>query len=178
MPTCVSKPQTSWNSSSASIKKTAVKRQGYLPPDSCLKRNNGTFDGTYGQKESRNPCKSKDFGPWSIADSKRRTHLPPHPNQYHMVSHWNQNQHLQLNKSHEIPLRCGYDCGYASWCRCKVSHPLCENPPFCIWHIYQKLSSLFLQLLRNTSLDSSRNLVQSQFKVCPKLVQSCPCFIH
>ena len=41
------------------------------PPDSCLKRNNGTFDGTYGQKESRNPCISKDFGSWSIADSNR-----------------------------------------------------------------------------------------------------------
>ena len=73
MPTCVSKPQTSWNSSSASIKKQLSRGKAALlsPPDSCLKRNNGTFDGTYGQKESRNPCISKDFGSWSIPPRSR-----------------------------------------------------------------------------------------------------------
>ena len=139
---CLKTRQTRWRNSSARCKKRRLTRiavfRGYGKESVC-----GYGVGIQQHKKSRNPCISKDFGSWSIADSKRRTHLPPHPNQYHMVTHWNQNQHLQLNKSHGIPLRCGYNCGYASWCsskghKCNLHYTVhLSKISFCNWLLFR-----------------------------------------
>ena len=99
---CLKTRQTRWRNSSARCKKRRLTRiavfRGYGKESVC-----GYGVGIQQHKKSRNPCISKDFGSWSIADSKRVTCFPLRPIMYHpeyIVHHPAQQFH---SESHRIP---------------------------------------------------------------------------
>ena len=99
---CLKTRQPRWKNSSARCKKRRIERiavfRGYGKESVC-----GYGVGIQQHKKSRNPCKSKDFGSWSIADSKRVTCFPLRPILYHLeytVHHPSQQFH---SESHHIP---------------------------------------------------------------------------